>query len=174
MKKGSCLPLLIFINWSVYPSSSIWISLQSDVLLVRFVCCRMKEEEDSPDMIHTLGCWDSGTFPSGSMLDSTSTTSKLFPVKTCFQDISRIASLPIQAFRLLESGYQLGHEHFQHIETGRQMMPDSLPLTNPIFLFPFGSPEGHPLPQFSWKQAKEDCFSSPLGWGGRVWLFYEL
>lgn len=144
LKKGS-LSLLIFLNWSVH-RACIWTSLQTYVLPVRFVYCRMEEEKDSPNKIHTPGCWVSVTMHSSSLLDSTSTTSELLPLKTCFYDISRIASSPMQPFRLLQSECQLSHELSQHIEAGRQMVP---PLTKPIFLFPIRPPEGSSLPQFS-------------------------
>ena len=102
LKKGNHLSLLIFIDQYVHPAWSMWMSLQNYMLLLSFVYCRMKEEKDSPVKIHSLGCWDSGTFHSSSLFDSTSTTSKLFPLKTCFQDFSRTASSPsIQPFKLL-------------------------------------------------------------------------
>jgi hypothetical protein len=60
----------------------------------------MEEEKDGPEKIHTPEYWDSGIFHSIFVLDSTSTTSKLLRLKTCFQVLFRTASLPIQPFRL--------------------------------------------------------------------------
>ena len=68
---------------------------------------------------------------------STSTALKLFLLKTCFQNFSRTASLPIQPF-MLWSRCQLSNELSQNIATGRQIIPASSPLTKPTFLFPFG------------------------------------
>ena len=48
-------------------------------------------------------------------------------------------------------------------------MSASPPLTKPIFLFPFGHPEGNSLPQFSRKQLQEDYHPSLFSWGGWFW-----
>jgi hypothetical protein len=155
LKKGSHLFLLIFINQYVPPCLLLVIALQNYRLLLSFVYCRIKEEEDSPKKNHTPGYWDSGTFHSSFMHDSTSTTSNLLLLKTCFQNLSKTASLPIQLFRMTWSGCQLSNELSQHTVTGRQMMPASSPLTKPTFLFPFGTPDGILCPNSAGSRLKK-------------------
>ena len=129
----------------MHSAYSIQMSLQSYVLLIRFVYCRMDEKKDS---MRRFTFWDAEIL-GPSIQAPCLILPQLHRSCSCkdallghFQNTSS----PIPSFRLLQSGLQLSHQLSQNIETVRQIMSASPPLTKPIFLFPFGSPEENSSP----------------------------
>ena len=157
----------------MYPAYPLQMSLQSYVLLIRFSFAEWKRTETA---LTRFTLWDAEIL-GPSIQAPCLILPQLHRSCSCkdallghFQNTSS----PIPSFRLLQSGLQLSHQLSQNIETVRQIMSASPPLTKPIFLFPFGPPEGNFSLQFSYKYAKEDHHPSPLSWGRWFLLFYEL